>query len=467
VGLAAAGVLWAARLALQKSADRKRILRWVAAILLFGLVVAGAAVVSGGWDQMVVAEAPKSLRYRWEYWLGTWQIIVRHPVFGAGPGNFRQWYLHFKLPESSEEIADPHNLFLDAWSQGGIIALIGLLLVCAVVLRRALGIDAPPQPAETPQRQQWLRSTDALWNTWPRVGAMGGVLAFGGVFLAEGGYGLLIPVLGAVWLLLRWYGNHLGTLIGTHAAVFSLAAAALLVHLLGAGGINMPAIAQLLWLMMLLATPGPVPGRAPRGAPIVVWGPALAAAALFLGCFFSATRPVLASKLEVDQGNLASNPDARVRHYREAALADPLASEPWQLLAGAEFQIWHALGGNDDRWFAQAVADQQQAIERDPENFSVYRSLGMFYWQRFQKTHAKEDAEQATMAFGAAVARYPNRSSLQAEWAEALAGAGHADRARQAALRALDLNVVNHFAGHSDKYLPETVVQQMEKLARP
>jgi tetratricopeptide (TPR) repeat protein len=200
--------------------------------------------------------------------------------------------------------------------------------------------------------------------------------------------------------------------------------------------------------------------------PLAVWGPALLAAGLFLGCFFSTTRPVLASRLQIDLGNLSPNPESRTRHYREATLADPLASEPWQQLATAEFQMWLALGADDDRRFEQAVADQQQAIVRDPENFSGYRTLGMFYWQRFQKTHTPDDAEQATMAFGAAVSRYPNRSSLQAEWAEALAGAGHGERAKQAALRALDLDVVNHFAGHSDKYLPEQVVQQMEALAR-
>jgi tetratricopeptide (TPR) repeat protein len=228
----------------------------------------------------------------------------------------------------------------------------------------------------------------------------------------------------------------------------------------------MPAISQIVWLMMLLATPGPVPGSAPQRAPMAVWGPALVAAGLFLGCFFSTTRPVLASRLQIDLGNLATNPEARVRHYREATVADPLAPEPWQQLAMAEFQMWVALGADDDRRFEQAVADQRQGIARDPESFSGYRTLGMFYWQRFQKTHAAEDAEQATMDFGAAVSRYPNRSSLQAEWAEALAGAGHPDRAKQAALRALDLDIVNHFAGHSDKYLPEAVVNQMEALAR-
>ncbi len=38
---------------------------------------------------------------------------------GVGPGNFRACYLRYKLPESSEEILDPHNLFLEVWATGG------------------------------------------------------------------------------------------------------------------------------------------------------------------------------------------------------------------------------------------------------------------------------------------------------------------------------------------------------------
>ena len=101
----------------------------VAAFALAGL--------SGGFDWKVVSEAPKSLSYRLQYWRGTAGILREHPILGAGPGNFRQHYLKYKLPESSEEIADPHNMLLDIWSSGGLIALAGFagFVVCALRAR--------------------------------------------------------------------------------------------------------------------------------------------------------------------------------------------------------------------------------------------------------------------------------------------------------------------------------------------
>ena len=69
--------------------------------------------------------------YRWQYWQGAWGVItggatgvwqaVSSPFFwwGVGPGNFGGPYLKYKLPQASEEILDPHNLFLDVWAMAG------------------------------------------------------------------------------------------------------------------------------------------------------------------------------------------------------------------------------------------------------------------------------------------------------------------------------------------------------------
>ncbi len=53
---------------------------------------------------------------------------VSSPFFwwGVGPGNFGGPYLKYKLPESSEEILDPHNLFLEVWATAGFWALLAL-----------------------------------------------------------------------------------------------------------------------------------------------------------------------------------------------------------------------------------------------------------------------------------------------------------------------------------------------------
>ena len=108
--------------------------------MLIGAVIVGvgiaAAALSGGLDFAVLSQAPKSLRYRLEYWQGTWATIREHLWLGTGPANFRDYYFRHKLPESSEEIADPHNFILDVWANAGLLGLIGLL-ACVVLMIRS------------------------------------------------------------------------------------------------------------------------------------------------------------------------------------------------------------------------------------------------------------------------------------------------------------------------------------------
>ncbi|MCA9114995.1 MAG: O-antigen ligase family protein, partial [Planctomycetaceae bacterium] len=111
------------------SPRRTRLVLAVAAFVLLAGVAAGLASL----DAKVLSEAPRSVRFRLQYWHGAVQVIREHPLLGVGPGNFRQHYLAHKLPESSEEIADPHNLILDIWASAGLTALAGLLLLLAAL----------------------------------------------------------------------------------------------------------------------------------------------------------------------------------------------------------------------------------------------------------------------------------------------------------------------------------------------
>ena len=100
-------------------------------VLVGGLVAAGLA--TGRLDREVLTQSTLSMRYRWEYWQGAWRVITapaQPPAIstfwaGVGPGNFGPHYLLHKLPESSEEIHDPHNLFLEVWATAGVWAVAG------------------------------------------------------------------------------------------------------------------------------------------------------------------------------------------------------------------------------------------------------------------------------------------------------------------------------------------------------
>ncbi len=51
-------------------------------------------------------------------------MIAEHPLLGCGPGNFKNAYTAYKLPEASEEVADPHNFVLEIWATAGTLTML-------------------------------------------------------------------------------------------------------------------------------------------------------------------------------------------------------------------------------------------------------------------------------------------------------------------------------------------------------
>jgi O-antigen ligase len=68
------------------------------------------AGLTGGLDRLVLAEAPKSLQYRLEYWWTSLQLIRESPFIGVGPGQFRQNYLAHKLPQGPAKRLQIHTI---------------------------------------------------------------------------------------------------------------------------------------------------------------------------------------------------------------------------------------------------------------------------------------------------------------------------------------------------------------------
>jgi len=216
------------------------VLYWGSLLTAAMTFLAGIVWAAGGLDRLVISEAPKSLVYRTEYWIGTWRVIQRHPLLGVGPGNFRQEYLAEKLSQSSEEILDPHQFILEAWVTGGLAALLGLVCIIIASLRAGLRRVDPQPDAD-------LRS----WRTSaPAIVVVATMVLFFQEWLLEGFADIeLVVVAGlatsaaiALNRLTRPTGAPGVTELASRAAWFALS-----VHLLGAGGMEMPAIV-LLWL---------------------------------------------------------------------------------------------------------------------------------------------------------------------------------------------------------------------------
>ena len=449
----------------------------LAGLLLTGSCLLGFAWWSGGLDKFVVLEAGKSLRYRLEWWTSVRQMLTsswRAALVGVGPGNFRQHYLAFKLPESSEEIADPHNLLLDSWASGGLAGLAGLVMVivCTLAaLRRHVARAEPDggiqqigfQRSDSPERTSGGRQFSDLVRD-PILWIVG--LGCGAALLVQGEVEQLAAVaLGAICLAICVNRSrqvlHLGVVTAA-SAFLGLAA-----HLLGAGGMGMPALSLLL---LLLAALGETSFRCEvveDFEPAWKFVPPLAMTlALFVGGWWNFTQ-VLTAGNEIARGDDAMNKgqlQLAEQAYRRAGEADPWSLEPLRKQVATMFERYWRADRDDQTLFDRAVDLQRRIVLRDPIAYSGYLSVGYLYFRRFARTHQPGDAGSAAEWYGKALERYPTLASLTVQSARAWWEAGETSKARAAARRALELHDINVKAGHSDKQLPPATVRAMQEF---
>ena len=255
---------------------------------------------------------------------------------------------------------------------------------------------------------------------------------------------------------------------------------ALLVHLLGAGGIAMPAITQLLWLVWALrigSAESPIPTLGEK-TPSESWrrgvlagqfsavGCALVAAALSVVCLWTATMPELLCRTSMQAGDFEwgrRQIEAAQARYLAAAEGDRWAIEPLERLADLALQRWQQTQREAD--FDITLLHLHAVCDRLPFASRSHRRLGHAWLVRFDRSHSPDHARMATESFATAVERYPHHAALLSEWAIACEGAGLSDAAREGARRAIRQDDINRQAGHSDKYLNAEFRRRMDRLA--
>ncbi|MBC7820289.1 MAG: hypothetical protein IAG10_25680 [Planctomycetaceae bacterium] len=268
----------------------------------------------------------------------------------------------------------------------------------------------------------------------------------------------------------------------TVAARWSLEAAnvALLVHLLGAGGIAMPAITQLLWLVWMLRTASSEPAVAARDEkspselasggvkagrfPVRVM--ALVAGGLCVLCWWTATMPELLCRTSLQIGDAEwgrGQTAAASERYLDASRADPYAIEPLERLADVSFQRWQVTHADHD--FEESEKRLEVIATVLPFASRPFRRLGQAWMARFEHSGDAQDATRAVEAYSAAVERYPHHAVQLSEWATACDQAGLIEPAREAARRAVRQDDLNQLAGHTDKFLDGPTRRRMERLA--
>ncbi len=251
----------------------------------------------------------------------------------------------------------------------------------------------------------------------------------------------------------------------TTAAWFGLS-----VHLLGAGGMEMPAIIQM-WLCLSSLVMGGGVGSERRDSnwwptwlPMTVTG---IGAAAFLGQMVTATTPALMSRALVHLAEADSltgrAPDRILERLEEAAAADGLDPESWRRMAQFALVRWKQTQQDSD--FERAVEAQKAAVARDPRNPHDQRGLADLYLVRFGAGRRASDAEAAVLASRESLRLYPNQLSGRRVLAESLLAAGQTAESREAAQRTLELDQLWLELGHFDKVLTPAERERVKKLA--
>lgn len=465
-GLAA---LWLAPRALSATAQQtpfRRLAMVVGSIAAASGLLFTIGLFTGVVDREVLLESPRSLQFRMFYWMGAAGVISDEPLLGAGPGNFRQLYLAHKPVESSESILDPHNVLLDAWCFAGIVGFVGILLVAGSMLR-SLTVR---QPAD--------ESAEA-GPVSLKAGLAGCVLAhFGWKWLSGEYFGSQDMLVAAVILFTGCTASTLRRLPWNPVAP-GAAGLALLVHLLGAGGLQITVTGFLLLVLAVLAAPtgSQVPGTAGAGGRLrlqkmltAAGVAAIAAAVLIWGLL-----PVKSAGLQlaIGQHRLASaDPEGALRAFQRGADADRLsATIRQQIVPAASYSLMRRsrpAGGEpmtipDHEWrlIDDACSD---AIRSDERAIGGRLSRARIYQQLVRLTGQSEYIDTSVRDLRDVVRRDPTDASLQVELAVCEQSAGHLAEAQQAAQRALEIESVNQSWGHSDQYLSEDELLSLERI---
>ncbi|HUG19665.1 MAG TPA: O-antigen ligase family protein [Planctomycetaceae bacterium] len=453
------------------SVERRRtILKVSIGVATIGAILLGVTLVTIDATNLDGNFVTRSLKTRIQYWIATTEMLSEHSLFGVGPGNFRQHYLAYKLPESSEEIQDPHNFVLDLWANGGAIAILawlGLLGLLARDLgRNFLSPENDLSRADSTSETIGLR--DQVHNRFSNM-LIGASLALLILFLHSVlrdyviGWELLMFALAVpaiAWLL---PSPRVSERSFRAACLWGIVAMS--IHLLGAGGIEMPGIVSVLLILIALTIRSesvPLMSVQRRVWTVLGWG--IAGIALTWSCFLTAAAPVHARKLLINEayyqmsehGDVA---DAR-ELIREATTRDRWAAEPWRQLAELELSIWRN-DPRDDSAFERARKSLEEAKKRDPWSGRDARFLGEVYKARFELTNEPEWGERALEEFEIANARIPHNERILLQIALLAEASNLPEKAESAANKAIEIDRISRKNGHWEKLLSE---QELGKL---
>lgn len=483
---------------------------WAAVGVLVAVAAGYALYALGAWSRGIGKdEGTVSLRLL--YWRTTARIIGEHPWLGVGPGNFRGAYAQHMEENAEEKIADPHNFALEAWSSGGLFALLGLLAalgalyVGAFRLLRAPATATEPTVAGPPSAPRW-----DLY-----VGGMAGLLV--GFILRVGGESpdvMLGETIAAGMRALVWFAalavfEALSWPAWALGCVLTAGLTALLLNLAVSGGIAFSSVAALLWAVAaLVLSPGqsgdePGAGRTNRRQLLVL--PACVVLALIYLVFVFI--PVATSAAQVQkaasaglalQEQLAARKGPALRHrsqylqeqvirpLQEATRLTPDDARAWARLVPWYGELWRlklqpgaesADAKEQARHAVEAATIAQRLDPQSPQGYLAEHHLRLSFARQMEeearrapakdaarlKEMARDEHRRAAEVLGRYLPHDPTDLNLRYLRARALAKAGDKEAAQEQAEAILALDAQT---GRSTRRLTDPQRQDLQMWAR-
>ncbi len=439
-------------------------------ILLIGLFT--VAQFTGGFDREVISQASKSFEYRLQFWQGTWSVLEESPIWGTGPGNFRQHYLEYKLPESSEEIGDPHNLFLDVWANGGMISLIGLLgISCFVLFWLFKRIFSKEQIGNTNNKDNSSQNSEIEISSFRLFLTVFSfhLIAFIILIFLQAIMDTRILVVGLLSASIAFIIHSHSIRISVSHPVILAGICAILIHLLGAGGIEMPAIIGIIFLLFnfyQVDDNQQTPSEPSKNMFLIS-----ALGLLFLLGLMTGFLPVMNSTRLLEAGDneiqTRNNYRKAEKMYREAGNQDTLSPAPFNRLSQLYYQQWIQGKKESFELIDKSIQSLKTAIKKNPLDSKGYHLAGIRYRERFETSNSVEDLKLSEEYLEKAILRYPTEIQILVD----LVRTCQLDKdqetqknSRKYATKALNLDKINHDKGHVDKYLTEEIKKFLSQI---
>ena len=448
--------------------------------LLLAVSLGGALLLGFFGSREWFEQAPASLAFRFQYWRASWQMVLEYPWFGVGPGNFQALYERFRELSTTEQIAEPHNLFIETLVSGGFIALallisvlVAITVVCVHQMRDSgeANVDIPESLAIDSKGEKWIvvGGTLAFLLVWWL-----GLLALALPDLAASMW--VVPAVGfaafACWPAIRSLSSREIDSIVLSACV------GVGIHLMVAGGWTVPGVALQLWIGGGLLTRYAVNFtalNATQGSgsvPVTAHGKSCAVMVAIVGVLVSTVLTFMSlGPVEARQRAMAEAAklmqDGRIRQAQDellvAASADPWSPEAMLWLANLD-QVQLSRRGEADDLRRSWDSALNEALRRAGEDPAAYRQVASQRIHLYQVHGRTKDLEAATEIFEQVARWSPADEWIMAQMSVLEAARGRSDEASQYAAKARELSVLG---GNIERALSRQLVFLPRKVGLP